>query len=125
MKALFRFAPLSVCLALVGCIGGQALQSYPIGVNGDPVHGKQLIQAYGCGGCHIVPGIRDARGLVGPPLLFFSKRTMIAGELPNTPDNLVRWVEHPRTVEPGTAMPDLGLTQSQAYDIAAYLYTLR
>jgi cytochrome c1 len=55
----------------------------------------------------------------------FSERTMIAGELPNTPENLVRWVENPRAVEPNTAMPDLGLTQDQAYDVAAYLYTLR
>ena len=47
-------------------------------------------------------------GLVGPPLIYFSRRTMIAGELPNTQENLVRWVEHPRQVEPKTAMPDLG-----------------
>jgi cytochrome c len=94
-------------------------------INGNPQHGKQLIQAYGCGACHIVPGIRQAQGLVGPPLILFSERTMIAGELPNTPDNLVRWLENPTAVEPATAMPDLGLTPDQAYDIAAYLYTLR
>jgi cytochrome c1 len=63
--------------------------------------------------------------LVGPPLIYFSQRTMIAGELPNTQENLVRWIEHPRQVEPKTAMPDLGLDDDQAYDIAAYLYTLR
>jgi cytochrome c1 len=37
----------------------------------------------------------------------------------------VRWVKNPPAVEPGTAMPDLGLNDGQAYDIAAYLYTLR
>jgi cytochrome c1 len=62
---------------------------------------------------------------VGPPLILFGERTMIAGELPNTPDNLVRWLENPQMIENGTAMPDLGLTVDQAYDIAAYLYTLR
>jgi cytochrome c1 len=62
---------------------------------------------------------------VGPPLILFGERTMIAGELPNTPDNLVRWLQNPSMVESGTAMPDLGLTTDQAYDIAAYLYTLR
>ena len=57
--------------------------------------------------------------------MFFSRRTMIAGELPNSPDNLVRWIKDPELVEPGTAMPDLGLTDSEARDVAAYLYTLR
>jgi cytochrome c2 len=50
---------------------------------------------------------------------------MIAGELPNTPANLTRWIQHPRQVEPRTAMPDLGVNATDAYDIAAYLYTLR
>jgi cytochrome c1 len=93
-------------------------------MNGNPHRGRQLIVSYGCGACHVIPGIYTARGLVGPPLYFFSRRTIIAGELPNTPDNLVRWLRHPTAVEPGTAMPDLGLNQQQAQDIAAYLYTL-
>lgn len=84
-----------------------------------------MIVAKGCGSCHTIPGIYTARGLVGPPLMFFSRRTMIAGELPNTPDNLVRWIRDPKLVEPGTAMPDLGLTDREARDVAAYLYTLR
>lgn len=50
---------------------------------------------------------------------------MIAGELPNSPANLVRWIKDPKSVEPGTDMPDLGLTDQQARDVAAYLYTLR
>jgi cytochrome c1 len=73
----------------------------------------------------MIPGIYEARGLVGPPLLLFGRRTMIAGELPNSPDNLALWIQHPKSVEPGTAMPDLGLTTDQAQDVAAYLYTLR
>jgi cytochrome c1 len=114
-----------LCLPLEGCTGGNVERSYAVQVNGNPRHGKDLIQAYGCGACHIIPGVRTARGLVGPPLILFGERTMIAGELPNTPDNLVRWLQNPSMVESGTAMPDLGLTADQAYDIAAYLYTLR
>jgi cytochrome c len=94
-------------------------------MDGNPQRGKVLIRDYGCGSCHTIPGIYTARGLVGPPLMFFSRRTMIAGELPNSPDNLVRWLRNPKAVEPGTAMPDLGLSNDQAQDIAAYLYTLR
>jgi cytochrome c1 len=77
-----------------------------------------------CGACHTIPGIDGARGQVGPPLMYFSHRTFIAGELPNKPENLVRWVTSPQAVEPHTAMPNLGLTNQQARDVAAYLYTL-
>jgi len=116
---------LGCALALAGCTGGKAERTYAVAVDGNPARGARWIESYGCGSCHTIPGIRDARGMVGPPLLSFSRRTMIAGELPNTQENLVRWVKNPSAVEPGTAMPDLGLNDGQAYDIAAYLYTLR
>lgn len=115
----------SICMGLTGCDAGKSERSYNIGNVGNAAQGKQLIQNYGCGACHIIPGVPRARGLVGPPLYYFADRTMIAGELPNTPPNLARWIEHPKQVEPNTAMPDLGVTQDQANDIAAYLYTLR
>lgn len=118
-------ALLAACIAVTACEGGQTTRVYAVAGVGNPSRGKQLIQGYGCGACHMVPGVQGARGLVGPPLIYFSQRTMIAGELPNTPDNLALWIEHPRSVEPKTAMPDLGLSKDQAYDIAAYLYTLR
>ena len=111
-------------LALTGCNAGHATRPYVVATGGNPAHGKQLIAGYGCGACHIIPGVHAARGLVGPPLYYLGQRTMIAGELPNTPDNLAHWIEHPKQVNPKTAMPDLGLTEDQAYDIAAYLYTL-
>lgn len=115
-----------VSLAMLGgCDAGNSARSYHVAQDGNPHHGRELMQAYGCGSCHIVPGVRGARGLVGPPLIYFSERTMIAGELPNSEDNLVHWIQHPRQVEPKTAMPDLGVTDRDAHDIAAYLYTLR
>lgn len=118
-------ACISICVLFEGCTGGRTTPSYSISSVGNAQQGKELIRSYGCGACHIIPGIRTARGLVGPPLFYFSERTMIAGELPNTPPNLVRWIQNPQNVEPKTAMPNLGLSQEQAYDIAAYLYTLR
>jgi cytochrome c1 len=57
--------------------------------------------------------------------MYFAERTFIAGEVPNTPDNLVRWIQSPQSIEAGTAMPTLGLTEQQSRDVAAYLYTLR
>jgi cytochrome c2 len=98
---------------------------YAVATGGDAQRGHDVIAAYGCGACHTIPGVRGARGLVGPPLLWWSRRTFIAGELPNTPDNLMRWIRNPQQVEPHTAMPALGLSEQQARDAAAYLYTLR
>jgi cytochrome c1 len=45
--------------------------------------------------------------------------------LPNTPQNMVRWLRHPQAVSPKSAMPDLGVTEPDARDVAAYLSTLR
>lgn len=91
---------------------------------GDAHAGAIWISRSGCGSCHQIPGIVNANGLVGPPLIHFSKRTIIAGYLPNTRDNLVHWIQHPQQVAPGNAMPDAGLTDQQARDIAAYLHGL-
>ncbi|MGA7158752.1 MAG: hypothetical protein WBY53_18040 [Acidobacteriaceae bacterium] len=110
---------------LSGCTGAQATGGYEPRLNADPAQGKVLLQSYGCGSCHTIPGIATAHGMVGPPLFYFSRRTLIAGELPNTPDNLIRWIQNAPAIEPGTAMPDLGVSQGNAKDMAAYLYTLR
>lgn len=110
------------CTAVfAGCMGGQQTSHDFHDAIGNTHAGKELIVSYGCGSCHTIPGIYTARGLVGPPLYFFGRRTMIAGELPNTPENLTRWLLNPRAVEPATAMPSLGLSAEQAQDIAAYL----
>ena len=121
-------ALLIVCVAVAGCRGNNPTYSVSYGpqVNGgDATRGLQVILDHGCGSCHTIPGVRGAKGLVGPPLLWWARRTYIAGELPNTPENLVRWIQSPQSVEMKTAMPALGLSERQARDAAAYLYTLR
>ncbi len=117
-------AVISFC-SLTGCMGGRTVFAYTIATGGDPLRGRNVIAHYDCGSCHSIPGIREARGLVGPPLIFFGRRTYIAGEVPNTPENLVKWLRDPKSIEAGTAMPTLGLSEQQARDVAAYLYTLR
>ena len=99
--------------------------AYTVPTGGDADRGKALILQFDCGSCHTIPGVRGARGLVGPPLLWFARRTFIAGLLPNSPANLVTWIRAPRSIEPRTAMPAVGLSEQQARDVAAYLYTLR
>ncbi|MFA9477384.1 cytochrome c family protein [Phycisphaerales bacterium AB-hyl4] len=89
----------------------------------DPQRGRDAIIAHGCGACHTIPGIRTADGRVGPQLADLRNQIYIAGHLPNTPDNLAHWLQAPRDIRPGTAMPNLGVTEQEARDIAAYLYT--
>jgi cytochrome c2 len=92
---------------------------------GDATRGKQALAAMGCGACHTIDGVASAHGQVGPPLDGIARRSIIAGELPNTPENMMRWIENPQAVEPTTAMPNLGVTPQSARDMTAYLYTLR
>jgi cytochrome c len=92
---------------------------------GDATRGERDVVAFGGGACHTIDGLRGAHGTVGPPLTGIGARSMIAGQLPNTPANLVRWLLDPPGVEPGTAMPKLVNDGQTARDIAAYLYTLR
>lgn len=86
--------------------------------------GKNNILRYGCGSCHTVDGLPTARGLVGPPLTGLRNRMYIAGMLPNSPDNLQRWIHNPKDVNPDTAMPSLGVSDQDAADIAAYIYSI-
>jgi len=97
----------------------------PLNAFGNPQRGVAMINAYGCGACHMIPGVDGAGGMVGPPLTSWAQRTYIAGMLPNTPAFLMRWIMTPQQVVPGNAMPDMGVSQQDARDIAAYLYTIR
>jgi cytochrome c len=125
MRSYLVILPLFLLALQEGCTGGQMTGAYLPATGGDAAQGKKVIVSYGCGACHTIPGIHAAKGVVGPPLYFWGRRTMIAGELPNTPENLVRWLKDPPSAEPATAMPKLGLSDQQARDAAAYLYTLR
>jgi cytochrome c len=110
-------------LLCVAACGGENPESRILAITGgDAVAGKAAIGKFGCGSCHVIPGVARARGLVGPPLTDFAWRAYIAGRAPNTPRNLEAWIRLPDSVEPGTAMPTLGVSQQEARDIAAYLY---
>jgi cytochrome c2 len=90
---------------------------------GNPYRGEAMFIQYGCGSCHSVKHVRKATGMVGPPLDGIAVRAMIAGKLPNQPDNLVKWIRDPQKVTPGTDMPDLHVSARDARDITAFLYT--
>lgn len=116
-----KMAPAALALiVLSGCGSTQ-----PTGGSGDPARGAALIEAAGCGGCHTIPGIAGANGLVGPPLDRMGSRLCIAGLLRNTNDNMIHWLMDPQAVVPGNVMLEMGLAEADAADIAAYLSTLR
>lgn len=122
-RRLLLAATLVLGALAAGC-GPDAASGALVVPGGEPARGRALIDAYGCGSCHTVPGVPGANTMVGPPLTGWSARKYIAGNLLNEPGNLVRWVRDPQAVEPGTVMPDLGVSEKDARDIAAYLYSL-
>ncbi len=91
----------------------------------DAERGRRALRQFGCVGCHIVPGVVAAQSFVGPPLSRMGSRRFVAGQLPNTRENLIRWIRDPQEISPGSAMPDLGVGERDARDIAAYLERLR
>jgi cytochrome c len=90
---------------------------------GNPQNGRQLFTSKGCTGCHQHPNVPAKPALVGPPLNNMALRPTIAGEqIPNTPENMAKWIQNPPALKPGTAMPMLGLTDQEAQDLAAFVY---
>ncbi len=83
--------------------------------------GHDLLRSYGCITCHEAPGFRPS--YVGPPLVGFAERQFIAGTLVNVPSNAVAWIMNPQHFKPHTAMPNVGVTSADGFDITAYLYT--
>ena len=127
LKACAACAVVSCVLAASSCHdnGGGAWRAAAQMTGGDPGRGRAAIKRYGCQACHTIPGVEGADSLVGPPLDRIASRTYVAGVVTNTPGNMVRWIRDPHGVDPLTAMPNLGVSEEDARDIAAYLYTLK
>jgi cytochrome c1 len=118
----------SLSLIIASCLGSSAREREREAKEltaGDPSRGPVLMRRYGCVTCHTIPGVVGANGLVGPPLSGIASRSYIAGVLTNDPAHLIQWIRDPKGVDPLTAMPNTGLSEVEARDIAAYLYTLR
>lgn len=121
-----RLRLLLVVLLVVPLSACNSSGASPSIVAGGNAHrGGKIIRTVGCGTCHAIPGIEGADGTVGPPLDNIGERMFIAGVMPNTPGNMIAWLEAPQSIVPGNAMPNLDLNDREARDIAAYLYTLR
>lgn len=109
---------------LTGCGEGDTAETKHV-IQSGRSEGRRVIEAFECGVCHTIPGITGAHGVVGPPLANFRRRSFIGGTLPNRPELLVLWIRNAPRFAPRTAMPAFPtMTDRQALDVAAYLYTL-
>jgi cytochrome c len=91
---------------------------------GDAKRGRKALAKYQCGTCHTIPGVEGANGTRGQPLKGIALRVDLMGAVPNTPTELVRLIRNPKDVYPQTAMPVLNVSEQEALDMVAYLYTL-
>jgi cytochrome c2 len=124
MKAA-RFLIAVGLMALAGCKPSGATRLWASEVTGGiPEHGKNAIGKHGCAACHTIDGI-SSEAMVGPPLTRMAARSYLAGNMQNNAANLIHFIQHPREVHNDTAMPEMGLTDEEARDIAAYLYTYK
>lgn len=85
--------------------------------------GRQVFEAH-CAVCHT---IRDASpaGIRGPNLThLMSRKTIAAGLLPNTLENLAAWIASSQSFKPGARMPNQHLTGPELLTVTSYLRTL-
>ncbi len=124
-RAALAAGSLAAALAILACDRESDDLSRRQLVDGNSDRGRQIVRAYGCTACHVIPGVAGPDARVGPPLRGIAGRMFIAGVLPNQPSSMVRWIRDPQGVDSLTAMPNLGVSDRDARDIASYLYTLR
>lgn len=130
-----RSLVLTLCLTMVivtGCAQSLPSASPASGApkavasaGGDPQRGRRLLAEKGCIACHTARGVPEATGSIGPTLTGAASKDRIADAVPNTRENMQRWLMNPPAVKPGTTMPQLGVTEKDAEDLIAFLNTLK
>ncbi|WP_352879646.1 cytochrome c [Mesorhizobium sp. M1027] len=141
VRATSRFTPsgpilgAAAIVVLVAVLAGIALyfeQSRRVEQKADNATGGvgaraiPIMMANGCAGCHTIAGVPGAQGMVGPRLdASLATRVYIGGVLSNNPRNMVRWIRAAREINPHTAMPSTRISEQEARDIAAYLYSMK
>jgi cytochrome c oxidase subunit II len=83
--------------------------------------GARVFDERTCATCHRIAGT-DADGDIGPDLTHLGDRkTLAAGAVANTPDELAAWLEDPDAIKPGSNMPNLQLSADEVRALVAYL----
>jgi cytochrome c oxidase subunit 2 len=87
--------------------------------------GKAAFMAGGCIGCHAMGGTPTAgvMTMVGPNLTHVGSRTtLVANLMPNTDENMARWLRDPQAVKEGSLMKlPRKLTEEEVQSLVAYL----
>jgi cytochrome c oxidase subunit 2 len=102
------------------------VEAGPVVAAVDPkvAQGEQYFASKGCIGCHSLNSVGAPKGMLGPNLAGIGKRTMIAGGwLPNTDENLHRWIKTPQAVKEGVLMQVPEMTDAEVDALVAYLRT--
>ncbi len=88
--------------------------------------GATLFLASGCGACHAVRGTQAA-GAIGPDLSRIGgRRFLAAATLPNTTENLARFIVEPAALKPGSLMPPFAIfSGEERRALASYLASLK
>ena len=122
----------TMLIGAVGLVGCQSAPGQPpakaVALSGAAAEGKEVFLAKGCVACHRAPNLPEAQGTLGPNLAGIGNPTShpkIAAVVDNTPENMKRWLQEPQKVKPGSAMPSLGLTDTEAANLTAFLETFK
>jgi cytochrome c len=121
----FSYVSVAILLATLLSACGERSTSNSTATIGDAERGRIALTQYACRACHMIPGVTGSEVFVGPTLEGLASRPIIAGDIPNTPDNLTRWIRDPQAFDAETAMPNMGVNEKDARDMAAYLARLR
>lgn len=124
MYPLVKWASLGLAL-LVACGERAGPDAHTQTPPASPERGLRLMAQYQCASCHEIPEVPGHRGGMGPSLEAFGRRSYIAGHIPNQFASLRQWLQDPQALVPGTPMPDLGVPDADATDMAAYLLSLK
>ena len=111
----------SPCRGTDDCTAKPTADLRPVAARSADEHARLVLTQYACIACHRIPGIVGPEVNVGPPLEDLARRAFLPGGLPLDEENLVAWIRDPRRVDPGTAMPDMGVTEAHARLMAEYL----
>lgn len=87
--------------------------------------GRDLFASTICVSCHTVKGT-IAQAKIGPDLTHVgSRKTLAAGMLDNTPNNMARWIRDPQSVKVGNKMIAVPMTDADLAAMVAYLQSLK
>jgi len=119
---------LFLILSLLGCSQTFNYERGASMTGGDPQAGREKIVLHDCHSCHEIPGIPVNRDRRGPSLKHWARQSTIAKKWPNTPDNLVDFLQHPERMLHGNGLKSemtmSSVKPADGKDIAAYLYSI-